>query len=85
MQIEQDGFLRQVEQENQLPANSLASIRWIKSPIRRSKEQSKAFALLHVSETTTANNILRDGLCIDNQRISVHKDKKEPFRCAKCQ
>jgi hypothetical protein len=85
MQIEQAEFARQIEQENQLPANSITSIHWIKSPIRRTKEQRKAFALLHISDTTMANNILRDGLCIENQRISIRKDKKEPFRCAKCQ
>ncbi|KAG1785102.1 uncharacterized protein HD556DRAFT_1200426, partial [Suillus plorans] len=47
--------------------------------------QRKAFALLQVADAFTANNILRDGICIDNERISVRKDKKEPIRCAKCQ
>ena len=84
-QIEQEGFLRQVEHENTLPPESLASIRWIKAPTRRSKEQRKAFALLHTTDADVANNILRDGLCINNQRITIRKDKKEPLRCAKCQ
>ena len=84
-QIEQEGFLRQIEHANTLPLDSLASIRWIKAPTHRLKEQRKAFALLHVSDANMANNILRDGLCIDNQRITVRKDKKEPLRCAKCQ
>ncbi|KAG2739061.1 hypothetical protein P692DRAFT_201680119, partial [Suillus brevipes Sb2] len=47
--------------------------------------QTKAFALVHVSDIHVANDILRDGLCVANERISVRKDKKEPMRCAKCQ
>jgi hypothetical protein len=83
--IEQENFLRQVERENTLPINSLDSIRWIKPPHRRSNEQSKAFALIQVCDAAIANNILREGICIDKNRFSVHKDKKEPIRCAKCQ
>ncbi|KAG1866693.1 hypothetical protein F4604DRAFT_1927966 [Suillus subluteus] len=58
MQIEQEGFLRKIEQENQLPSNTLTSIRWIKPPLRRTQEQWKAFALLQVSMAPTTNNIL---------------------------
>jgi len=85
MQIEQDGFLRNIERENHLPEHSLATIRWIKPPLRRQQDQRKAFALLHVTEADIANNILRDGICIDNERFGIHKDMKEPIRCAKCQ
>ncbi|KAG2338747.1 hypothetical protein BDR05DRAFT_840228, partial [Suillus weaverae] len=42
MQIENDRFLRRVEEENNLPANSLATIRWIKPPLRRTPGQQKA-------------------------------------------
>ncbi|KAG1790857.1 uncharacterized protein HD556DRAFT_1211102, partial [Suillus plorans] len=52
---------------------------------RRTHQQRKVFALLQVADATTANDILRDGLCIDNERITVRKDKKEPICCAKCQ
>ncbi|KAG2068647.1 hypothetical protein BDR04DRAFT_1023880, partial [Suillus decipiens] len=48
-------------------------------------EQCKAFALLQVSDVHTANNILREGLCIESERINVQKDKKEPIHCTKCQ
>ncbi|KAJ8580391.1 hypothetical protein M405DRAFT_686816, partial [Rhizopogon salebrosus TDB-379] len=56
--IYREDFLRRVEKENSLSANSLASIRWIKPPHRRTTEQSKAFALLQVSDALIANNIL---------------------------
>lgn len=85
LQIENEDFLRQIEHDNQLSPASLASIRWIKPAAKRSPQQTKAFALLHVSDIHTANDILRDGLCIANERVNVRKDKKEPLRCAKCQ
>lgn len=85
MQIEQDDFLRQIEQENQLETNTLASIRWIKPPTKRSAEQRKAFALLHVTDVQAANDIIREGLCLESERFSARKDRREPMRCAKCQ
>lgn len=85
LQIEQEEFLRNVENENNLPDHSLATARWIKPPTRRTQQQRKAFALLQVIEAPIANDILRDGLCINNERIEVRKDKREPLRCAKCQ
>jgi hypothetical protein len=85
LQIENEGFLQAVKDENDLPANSLAIIRRIKSLNHRTQEQHKAFVILHITGATIANNILRDGLCINNEHIRVHKDKKELIRCVKCQ
>lgn len=85
MQLEQDGFLRNIEQENHLPTDSLASIRWIKPPLRRTQTQRKAFAVLQVSMASHANDILHNGIFIDNERFAVRKDQKEPIRCTKCQ
>ncbi|KAG1774945.1 hypothetical protein EV702DRAFT_925956, partial [Suillus placidus] len=74
-----------IEQENQLPTNTLASIRWIKPPMKRSAEQRRAFTLLQVTDVQTANNIIHEGLCMENECVSVRKDKREPLHCAKCQ
>jgi hypothetical protein len=84
-QVENENFTKLVEQENNLPPNTIASIRWIKPPTKCSAEQRKAFALMQITDIHLANNILRDGICIANDRISIHKDKKEPLRCVKCQ
>lgn len=84
-EIERDDFPRHIEAENHLPPNSIASIRWIKPPQRRTREQRTAFALLQVKDVETANNILKEGICIDAHRYAVNKDHKEPLRCAKCQ
>ncbi|KAG1724571.1 uncharacterized protein EDB91DRAFT_1062758, partial [Suillus paluster] len=58
MQIEHEGFLRKIKNKNNLPANSLATIRWIKPPLHRTQEQRKAFAILQVIEAPIANDIL---------------------------
>ncbi|KAG2048696.1 hypothetical protein BDR06DRAFT_895004, partial [Suillus hirtellus] len=57
-QIDRDGFLRDIEQENYLPDATLASIRWIKPAQKRSAGQRKAFALLLVSDIHVTNNII---------------------------
>jgi hypothetical protein len=85
LQIQDDAFLRSVEQDNNLPTNSIVSTRWIKPPQRRSATQRRAFALIHIADPHTANLILKEGICIQNERIAVRKDKREPIRCAKCQ
>ncbi|KIK41500.1 hypothetical protein CY34DRAFT_761526 [Suillus luteus UH-Slu-Lm8-n1] len=85
MQLEQNNFLCKIKQENHLPTDSLSSIRWIKPPLCRSQAQCKAFTLLQVSTASSANDTLRDSLCIDSEHFAVCKDRKEPIHCAKCQ
>ncbi|KAG1824334.1 uncharacterized protein BJ212DRAFT_1245283, partial [Suillus subaureus] len=58
LQIENEVFLKQVEQENNLPLNVIANIRWIKPPTKHSVEQRKAFALMQITDIHIANNIL---------------------------
>ncbi|OJA11650.1 hypothetical protein AZE42_10164 [Rhizopogon vesiculosus] len=67
--IKRENFLRMVEKENTLPINSLDSICWIKPPHRCSNEQSKAFALIQVCDAALANNILREGICINKNHF----------------
>ncbi|KAG1726348.1 uncharacterized protein EDB91DRAFT_1061666 [Suillus paluster] len=85
MQIEQEDFLQQIEQENQLETSALTSIRWIKPPTKCSAEQWKAFALLHITDVQIANDIIHEGLCLESERFSARKDRREPMRCTKCQ
>ncbi|KAG1809791.1 uncharacterized protein HD556DRAFT_1223821, partial [Suillus plorans] len=42
LQLGDEQFLHRIEDENQLPTDSLTSIRWIKPPIRRTQQQRKA-------------------------------------------
>ncbi|KAG1741833.1 uncharacterized protein EDB91DRAFT_1247886 [Suillus paluster] len=77
--IEQDDFKRHIETENFLPSNSITSIRWIKPPQRRTREQCTTFALLQIKDAETANNILKEGLCIDALRYAPPKSKLDPI------
>ncbi|KAG2032057.1 hypothetical protein BDR03DRAFT_874703, partial [Suillus americanus] len=83
--LDDRNLLCKIEKDNNLLDSSIASMRWIKPPQRRSNEQRKAFAMIHFRDAHMANSILREGICIANEHITVHKDKKEPIRCAKCQ
>lgn len=85
LDVTREDFPRLIERDNHLPPNSIASIRWIKPPQRRSPEQCFVFALMQVKDAATANDLLKEGVCINAHRYTVHKDKKEPLRCAKCQ
>lgn len=85
LQIDKEDFSRRVEIDNYLPEHSISSIRWIKPPHCRSDTQRKAFALLQVNDVKVANEILKEGICIESERIEVKKDRKEPVRCVKCQ
>jgi hypothetical protein len=83
--IEDETLLHKIEKDNNLPNKSIESMRWIKPPQHRSNEQRKAFAMIQLRDAHMANSILRKGICIANKCITVHKDKKEPIQCAKCQ
>ncbi|KAG0699963.1 hypothetical protein DFH29DRAFT_1001519 [Suillus ampliporus] len=67
------------EEENLLKTDSLASIRWIKPPERRPPGQLTAFAMLQVSDAATANQLLKDGLYINREKLQVRKDQREPI------
>ncbi|KIK80710.1 hypothetical protein PAXRUDRAFT_109257, partial [Paxillus rubicundulus Ve08.2h10] len=52
---------------------------------RRAINQRVAHILLHLNDPHHANKIMKEGLYICKERLTPHKDKKEPTRCAKCQ
>ena len=83
--IENADTLRNIEHINDLPDNSIAKIRWIKDPARRKPTQRVAHAFISLSSPQVANQIIRDGICINHEKLRTHKDKKEPLRCLKCQ
>ena len=83
--IENTDTLRNIEHINDLPENSVVKIRWIKDPARRKPTQRVAHAFISLSSPQVANQIIRDGICINHEKLRAHKDKKEPLRCLKCQ
>ena len=83
--IENADTLRNIETVNDLPENSIAKIKWIKDPARRSPTQRVAHAFISLSSPQIANQIIREGLCVNHEKLRAHKDRKEPLRCMKCQ
>ncbi|KAG1807041.1 uncharacterized protein BJ212DRAFT_1282645 [Suillus subaureus] len=78
-------LLHRIKKNNNLPDETTAFMHWIKPPQCQSNEQRKAFTMIHLRDAHMANSILQEGICITNEHITVHKDKKEPIHYAKCQ
>ncbi|KIN93752.1 hypothetical protein M404DRAFT_170381 [Pisolithus tinctorius Marx 270] len=78
-------MLRDMENENNIPQGSIARIKWIKDPAKRTPNQRVAHALASITSPEVANQLLKDGLYWGLDRLCLHKDKKEPVRCLKCQ
>ncbi|KAF9234175.1 hypothetical protein BU15DRAFT_9759, partial [Melanogaster broomeanus] len=83
--LESPTFLRSVEEENDLNTGSIESARWIKPIERRNTHQRVAHAIFSISDPMIANVLLRDGIYINKEKLHPWKDKREPFRCVRCQ
>ena len=83
--VEDANTLRYIETVNELPENSITKIKWIKDPACRSPTQRVAHAFISLSSPQVANQIIREGLCVNHEKLRAHKDRKEPLRCMKCQ
>ena len=77
--------MREIESTNSLPDQSIASMRWIKPPGRRSPRQLVAHAIIAFSDPKAANKALVEGLTICQRKLDTVKSKREPVRCMKCQ
>lgn len=83
--IEDTAWLRTVEEENNMMAGAIESANWIKPRQRRAPTQRVAHAIFHFADTHSANNTLRDGIYIGQEKLHPRKDKREPVRCVRCQ
>ena len=77
--------IRSIERESDLAAHSVTRLKWIKDPSRRGTRQRVAHALLSVASPQAANQLIKDGLYLDQTKYHPRKDRKEPIRCLKCQ
>ena len=84
-QLESEETLRNIEEDNKIPQNAIASARWIKPVNKRSPFQMYAHAMISLTSPTVANQLLKNGLYVSNKLLRPIKDKKEPLRCLKCQ
>ncbi|KAG2051335.1 hypothetical protein BDR06DRAFT_834391, partial [Suillus hirtellus] len=77
--------LCQLEKENDWEKDTITSARWIKPPTKRTPNQRVAHLTIRVNDSKIANVSIRDGIMLNKNRLQVKKNKREPFRCAKCQ
>ena len=80
-----DEHLRNVEIENDLPANSIIAASWCKRPDKRSPNQTTATLKVACSSPDTANQMLTGRIRVDDHLVDVRKDLRIPLRCVKCQ
>ena len=76
--------LREVEEANGLPTNTIKKARWIKPEYRRAPNQSCAHAIFTITTVAIANILLKDGINVCNARTFPTKLKHEPKQCMKC-
>ena len=76
---------RDLEESNGLEPRSIAGVRWIKPPDRRSPTQVFGHAIASFKDPHQANKAIANGIVICQKRVNAVKDRKEPVRCMKCQ
>jgi hypothetical protein len=64
---------------------TIVSAHWIRDPGKRALGQKVANVKMLCSDPNTANKLLTSDVFIQQQRIALHKDLREPLRCGKCQ
>lgn len=75
---------REVEEANTLPDHSIQKARWIKPINRRRTGQTRAHAVLSLTNVDVANRIIKEGLDICGARTRAEKTKQGPLQCLKC-
>ena len=68
---------RSIERESDLTAHSVSRLKWIKDPSRRGTRQRVAHAMLSVTSPQAANQLIKDGLYLNQTKYHPHKDRKE--------
>lgn len=68
--------LRSIEHESDIPEKSITKLKWIKDPSRRDARQRVAHALLSISSPHVANQVIKDGLYLNQHKYHPRKDRK---------
>ena len=80
-----DEHLRNIENDNDLPANSIVAASWCKRPDRRSPSQTTATLKVACTNPDIANHLLTGRIRVEDHLVTVRKDIRIPLRCVKCQ
>ncbi|KAG1761643.1 hypothetical protein EDD22DRAFT_728130, partial [Suillus occidentalis] len=80
-----DAHIQELEKENDWEQGTVTSARWIKPPNKRTNTQQVAHLLVVLKNPTSANEGIRNGIAIKQNKLQVKKNRREPIRCTKCQ
>jgi hypothetical protein len=84
--VNDSGFLRDVERDNGLKQYDIRSARWKKNPENRHENQRVAFLILGFENAEAANSFLDKGrVCIQSVMLMAERPSPSPQRCLKCQ
>jgi len=84
--IDDELFLRKIENENGLQPHDIYSACWTKKVERRHEKQKVAFLTLGFTNAKAANRFLAKGrACINKEMLQTQRPTTEPKRCLKCQ
>ena len=79
-----DDHLREIEECNDIPAETIAKARWIKPTNRRVPGQRAAHAIFTLRDISITNECIRDGIKVCGLHIRPSRLKHEPMQCMKC-
>lgn len=74
-----------IETNNGLPAGTIQHARYVKAPVRRKLNQRTAHVIMGFGTRELANQVIENGLIIENVKVYAEKLLTEPTRCFKCQ
>jgi len=81
---ENEDHLEEIMDNNKIPHEDLAKVRYAKPIERRSPNQRYAHLILSIHNPDTANRLINQGMFIFGKTVEIRKCKKEPIRCLKC-
>ncbi|QRV98602.1 hypothetical protein RhiJN_26621 [Ceratobasidium sp. AG-Ba] len=74
-----------LEHDNNLPANSIVSCRYIVPPAKRRENQRHAFVVVQFRDKEAANTCIKSPIVVEGKQCDARKLAKKPVRCTKCQ
>ncbi|QRV94576.1 Reverse transcriptase from transposon X-element protein [Ceratobasidium sp. AG-Ba] len=77
--------ISKLEHDNNLPANSIVSCRYIVPPAKRRENQRHAFIVVQFRDKEAANVCIRSPIVVEGKQCDARKLAKKPVRCTKCQ
>lgn len=83
--LEDETFMKEVQDANNLDDGIITSMRWLKPLHRRKKGQICGHIILKVTDATEANRMITLGMYVANKKLTVEKCNVDPVRCLKCQ